>query len=35
MLKRRDMLVAHFDALVKEKGQAEVLYGAEPKPPSP
>jgi hypothetical protein len=34
VLKRRDMLVAHFDALVKEKGQAEVLYGAEPKPPS-
>ena len=35
VLKRRNLLVAHFDALVKEKGQAEVLYGAEPKPASP
>lgn len=31
VMKRRDLIVARFDALVKEKGQAEVLYGAEPK----
>jgi hypothetical protein len=32
VIKRRDLLVAHFDALVKAKGSAAVLYGAEPKP---
>ena len=31
VIKRRDLLVAHFDALVKEKGSAAVLYGVEPK----
>lgn len=31
MMTRRDALVAHFDALVKEKGPGAVLYGAEPR----
>ena len=30
VMKRRDVLVAHFDRLVKEKGAGAVLYGAEP-----
>jgi hypothetical protein len=30
VMKRRDALVAHFDALVKQKGPGAVLYGAEP-----
>lgn len=30
MMKRRDALVAHFDALVASKGQSLVLYGAPP-----
>jgi hypothetical protein len=32
VIKRRDLLVAHFDELVKTKGSAAVLYGVEPKP---
>lgn len=32
VIKRRDLLVARFDELVKQKGSAAVLYGAEPKP---
>ncbi|MGD9902321.1 MAG: hypothetical protein AB7U83_02530 [Vicinamibacterales bacterium] len=35
VLKRRDLLVAHFDALIKTKGGAAVLYGVEPKPRPP
>ncbi len=31
MMTRRDVLVAHFDALVKQKGPGVVLYGAEPR----
>jgi hypothetical protein len=30
VMKRRDLLVAHFDALVKQKGAGAVLYGVEP-----
>lgn len=30
VMKRRDILVAHFDALIKAKGSSGVLYGAEP-----
>lgn len=30
VMKRRDVLVAHFDALIRTKGRAAVLYGAEP-----
>jgi hypothetical protein len=26
MMKRRDLIVQHFDRLVKEKGEAAVLY---------
>lgn len=33
VIKRRDLLVAHFDRLVREKGAGAVLYGAEPKAP--
>jgi hypothetical protein len=33
VVKRRDLLVAHFDALVKQKGSGAVLYGAEPTTP--
>ena len=32
VMKRRDVLVAHFDALIATKGAGAVLYGAEPKP---
>lgn len=32
VMKRRDVLVAHFDALIGAKGARAVLYGAEPKP---
>jgi hypothetical protein len=32
VMKRRDLLVAHFDGLIKAKGGANVLYGVEPKP---
>lgn len=32
VMTRRDLLVAHFDQLVKTKGAGAVLYGAEPKP---
>jgi hypothetical protein len=32
VMKRRDVLVAHFDALIAAKGRATVLYGAEPAP---
>ena len=32
VMKRRDLLVARFDGLVKTKGSAAVLYGVEPKP---
>lgn len=32
VMKRRDLLVAHFDRLVAEKGAGAVLYGAEPAP---
>ena len=32
VMKRRDLLVAHFDHLIKTKGAANVLYGVEPKP---
>lgn len=32
VMKRRDLLLAHFDGLVKAKGSAAVLYGIEPKP---
>ena len=32
VMKRRDLLVAHFDGLIKTKGSANVLYGVEPKP---
>jgi len=32
VMKRRDVLVAHFDALIAAKGRAVVLYGAEPVP---
>jgi hypothetical protein len=35
VLERRDLLVAHFDALIKAKGSAAVLYGVEPKPRTP
>jgi hypothetical protein len=35
VMKRRDLLVAHFDGLVKAKGASAVLYGAEPKPSTP
>jgi hypothetical protein len=35
LMKRRDLLVAHFDGLIKAKGQSAVLYGAEPKPRAP
>jgi hypothetical protein len=35
VIKRRDLLVAHFDALIKAKGSAAVLYGVEPKPRTP
>lgn len=31
MMTRRDALVAHFDALVKQKGAGAVLYGVEPR----
>lgn len=31
LMKRRDLLVAHFDALVAQKGAGAVLYGVEPK----
>lgn len=31
VMKRRDALVAHFDALVKQKGAGAVLYGVEAK----
>jgi hypothetical protein len=31
-MKRRDVLVAHFDALIAAKGARAVLYGAEPRP---
>jgi hypothetical protein len=34
VMKRRDLLVAHFDDLIKAKGQAAVLYGAEARPRS-
>lgn len=30
VMKRRDLLVAHFDALVKQKGAGAVLYGVDP-----
>lgn len=30
VMKRRDVLVAHFDALIAAKGARAVLYGAEP-----
>lgn len=30
VMTRRDLLVAHFDRLVKEKGAGAVLYGADP-----
>lgn len=33
VLQRRDVLVAHFDALIKAKGAKVVLYGAEPAAP--
>lgn len=32
VMKRRDVLVAHFDALIAAKGGRAVLYGAEPQP---
>lgn len=32
VMKRRDLLVAHFDALIASKGRGAVLYGAEPRP---
>lgn len=32
LMARRDLLVAHFDALIKTKGGPAVLYGLEPKP---
>ncbi len=32
LMKRRDVLVAHFDALIATKGARTVLYGAEPNP---
>ncbi len=32
VMKRRDVLVAHFDALIAANGASAVLYGAEPKP---
>ena len=32
VMKRRDVLVAHFDALIAAKGARAVLYGAEPQP---
>jgi hypothetical protein len=35
VVKRRDLLVAHFDGLIKTKGAASVLYGVEPKPKTP
>jgi hypothetical protein len=35
VMKRRDLLVAHFDNLIKTKGGANVLYGVEPKPKTP
>jgi hypothetical protein len=35
VIKRRDLLVAHFDGLIKTKGSAAVLYGLEPKPRTP
>jgi hypothetical protein len=35
VIKRRDLLVAHFDGLIKAKGSAAVLYGLEPKPRTP
>jgi hypothetical protein len=35
VMKRRDLLVAHFDGLIKTKGAASVLYGVEPKPKVP
>jgi hypothetical protein len=35
VMKRRDLLVAHFDGLIKTKGSAGVLYGVEPKPKTP
>ena len=35
VIKRRDLLVAHFDGLIKAKGSAQVLYGLEPKPRTP
>jgi hypothetical protein len=35
VIKRRNLLVAHFDGLVKAKGSAAVLYGLEPKPRTP
>jgi hypothetical protein len=33
LIKRRDLLVAHFDALVAKKGAGAVLYGVEPTRP--
>jgi hypothetical protein len=35
VLKRRDLLVKHFDDLIKTKGSGQVLYGLEPKPKTP
>ncbi len=35
VMKRRDLLVAHFDQLIKSKGSGAVLYGVDPKPPTP
>ncbi len=35
VLKRRDLLVKHFEGLIKSKGAAQVLYGLEPKPKAP
>ncbi len=32
LMKRRDVLVTHFDGLIRAKGAAAVLYGAEPPP---
>ena len=32
LMARRDLLVAHFDALIKTRGGPAVLYGLEPKP---
>ena len=35
VMKRRDLMVAHFDQLIKTKGSGAVLYGVDPKPPTP